>query len=184
MAQQFLLDKCSTTYVGTWLIKLYLKSLESTLKEKLLSFLRMHNEKLMKVKKGNNQKRKQLWDSFVGESGFKDVDSFLLFQLWKKNLRLNVRRRTLRLDNVLVPILPAEAKAHTQILGKIIGQWDEESPFIAGGDPTTIANKLDEGAIPIGKIYTTIRGGRNYMGRQVEISIALYSLTVNAVRMV
>lgn len=67
-------------------------------------------------------------------------------------------------------------------MGKIIGQWDEKSAFIAGGDPTTVANKLDDGAVPIGKIYKTKSGGRTYLGRLVEISLALYSLTVNAVK--
>jgi len=57
-----------------------------------------------------------------------------------------------------------------------------ENPFVAGGDPTSVANKIDQGAIPIGKIYITQRGGRNYLGRQVEVATALYSLTVNAVK--
>lgn len=148
-------------------------------KQDILSYINDKANELRKIK-GNNQGRQKKWDDFVRVSPFQNVDSYIVMKLWKKTV--HVRRRPLRLEGIRYPTLPTEEKEEKQMMARIIGQWDSKHPFVAGGDPTTIAKKIDEGAIPIGKIYITQSGGRNYLGRQVDISTALYSLTVNAVK--
>jgi hypothetical protein len=75
VAQQFLNEKCKITYVGTWLIKLYLKSLEPAVKDDLLHRVKIENEQLTaKMQQLNGDykqtKRKELWDSFVALDEF------------------------------------------------------------------------------------------------------------------
>jgi hypothetical protein len=147
--------------VGTWLIKLYVGSVEVRLREEILSYI---NQTALKQKitniKGPQPRKQQQWEELVGASPFKEIDSFLVMQLWKKDVRVHVRRRTLRLDGIRFPTLPNKAKGAAQLMDRIIGQWDMENPFVAGGDPTSVANKIDQGAIPIGKIYITQRINR------------------------
>jgi hypothetical protein len=134
--------------------------------------------------RGSKRTRKHIWDQFVStHTIFKGIDSFLVFQLWKKKVKLPVRRRIKQLDCVPYVALPSYAKANASVKSRFFGQWDVDSGFIAGGEPATVAQKLGEGMLPIGKIITTVtQGNRKYLGRQIEVCVGLYSLTVNAVK--
>lgn len=140
------------------MLKLYVGSIEGRLKEQILSYLNQSVIKnIITNINGDKNRKQQNWDELVRASPFKENDSFLVMQLWKKEVRVHIRRRTLRLDGIRFPTLPNKAKGSAQLMDRIIGQWDRKTPFVAGGDPTNIANKIDQGAIPIGKIYVTER---------------------------
>lgn len=182
-AKAFLLSHCQQNYCGTWLISLYVSAWRTELTQLRLERLQQASSQLKQIS-GDNQARKCAWDDFVRSdpNTWHGIDSFVVFKWWKMKVQPSVRRRLKQLDGILYINLPSEQLANKQLKANIIGQWDIDSPFIAGGDLGTLVSKLDLGFIPIGKVYVTVRGDTKYHGRIVDVQIALASMTVNAIK--